>query len=301
MRVLVTGGTGFVGRAAAAALAARGHEVAVVSRAPGPGRVGWDEAPLSRELAASDAVLNLAGENLFARRWSARQKRELVASRVERTGYLARLAANARAAGRGPRAFVSASAVGYYGSFSGLPGDDPELGEDAPAGNGFLAALCRDWEGACEPARRGGMRVAVARIGVVLSPEGGALERMLLPFKLGLGGRWGSGRQVISWIHRADLAALLAHLIEREDAAGAFNAASPAPLPVGEFAGALGRALGRPALLPVPAVALRAALGEVAGVLLGGQRALPRRTTASGFDFRFPAVGEALADLFARR
>lgn len=304
MRVLITGGTGFVGRAVSEALVARGHQVVLVSRIPGPGRVTWDEALLSEELTTTDALLNLAGENLFAKRWSPVQKAKLVHSRVEKTDHIARLAANARQpgrGGRGPRCFVSASAVGYYGSFSGLPGDDPTLDEGSAAGSDFLAGLCRDWEAACEPARRGGLRVAVARIGVVLSPEGGALRRMLLPFKLGIGGRWGSGEQVLSWIHRADLAALLVHLLESEGACGAFNATAPEPIRVAEFAREFGRALGRPALLPVPAFGLRLAVGEVAEILLRGQRALPKRTLESGFRFRFAAAQDALADLFARR
>jgi uncharacterized protein (TIGR01777 family) len=277
MNVLLTGATGFVGSRLKTTLQGAGHAVTTVGRGPGSD-TGWDEAELSPAVAACDAIVHLAGENLFARRWSDEQKKKLVASRVDTTTTLARLAAR-----HGTRAFVSASAVGWYGAQG-----DQELDETAPRGTGFLADLCRDWEQATEAAAEAGVRTCRVRTGVVLGLEDGALAKMLTPFKLGVGGPLGSGRQQVSWIHLDDLCRIYLHLVEHERASGAFNGTAPNPVTMRELAKTLGSVLHRPALLPVPAPVLRIALGDVADVLLTGQRVLPRRTQESGFAFLHP-------------
>jgi uncharacterized protein (TIGR01777 family) len=279
MKVLVTGVTGFLGGHVARELEGAGHTVRGVSRRPDPARetCGWEEEDLGRAVAESDAVVHLAGENLFARRWSARQKAVIRSSRVESTALLARLVAE-----KGGGVLVSASAVGFYG-----PHGDEEVDEEAPAGTDFLAGVCRDWEAALAPATEAGVRVARARTGVVLG-DGGALARLLLPFKLGIGGPIGSGRQVFPWIHVGDCARLYRFLVESEGASGAYNATAPNAVTNRELARTLGRVLHRPAFLPLPGFALRLALGEVADVLLSGQRAVPRRAQAEGFAFEHP-------------
>jgi len=293
MRVLVTGGTGFVGTRLVELLGERGHEALVVSRRPGAA-FDWSEESLRRGVSASDAIVHLAGENLFARRWTTRQKRLLRASRIESTHRLALLAAEGGAETR-PRTFLCASAVGWYG-----PSDGRELTESSPHGAGFLAELCAEWEAATAPAAEVGVRTAVVRTGVVLGLGGGALAKMLLPFRLGLGGPLGDGRQWVSWIHRDDLCALFLHLLEHPGATGAFNGTAPGAVTMKDFARTLGRVLGRPAFLPAPAPALRLALGEVADVLLTGQRVVPRKALESGFAFAHPSLEPALRTLLGK-
>lgn len=290
MKVLLTGATGFVGSRLKPMLAAAGHEVTTVGRG-GASDLDWSDASLGRGVASCEAIVHLAGENLFARRWSDAQKQRLVASRVDTTRRLAALAAE-----HGVRVFACASAVGWYGARG-----DEELDESSPRGNGFLADLCRDWEQATERAAEAGVRVMRVRTGVVLGRGGGALSAMLPPFKLGVGGPLGSGRQWVSWIHLDDLCRLYVHLIEPERAVGAYDGTAPNPVRMRELAKTLGRVLHRPALFPVPAPMLRLALGEVADVLLTGQRVLPRRALASGFAFEHPVLGEALEDLLAAK
>jgi uncharacterized protein (TIGR01777 family) len=288
MRVLLSGGTGFVGSALRARLLAAGHATTLVGRARGA-ECDWSPEHLQRAAARSDAIVHLAGANLFARRWTRAYKQDLRDSRVGTTALLAALAGSCNV-----RSLLCASAVGYYGPH----GDEP-LDESAARGTGFLAELCADWEAACEPARRAGVRVAQLRMGLVLGRGGGALQRMLLPFRLGLGGPLGSGSQILSWIHLHDLTELFVHLLERPEQAGAFNATAPEPASMRDFAHALGHALRRPAFLPVPALPLRLAMGEVADVLLTGQRVLPQRALESGFAFRYPTLAGALADILS--
>jgi uncharacterized protein len=293
MRILLTGGTGFIGRALASALVTQGHAVTVLTRDPAraarvlppgvPAIAMPGELPPER---APDAVVNLAGENLGAHRWTPARKREFVDSRV---GTTRRLVAWLAGLPPAPRVLVSGSAVGYYGA----RGDEP-LAEDAPPGDEYQSRLCRDWEAEALRAEDAGVRVCCIRIGVVLAGDGGALAAMKTPFRLGLGGRLGSGLQWMSWIHRDDLVALIGWLLEGAAHRGAYNATAPEPVTNREFARALGAALRRPALLPVPAPLVRVLVGEMAHLLLTGQRVVPARARVEGFSFRYPALPEAL-------
>jgi len=287
MKVLLTGGTGFIGSHLRPALAARGHEVRIVSR--GQGDYGWTEESIRRGVRETDAIVHLAGEGIADRRWTEERKRILVDSRVRTTRLVA-----AAAAERKPRCLVSASAIGYYG-----PSEAEGLTEDAPPGDDFLAKLCVQWEASVAAARDAGVRVATPRFGVVLHPGGGALAKMLPAFRMFVGGPIGSGEQWMSWIHMADLVALLVFLLERDDARGPFNAVAPRPVRMKEFAHSLGRALGRPSLVPVPSLVPRLLLGEAASVVLTGQHVVPRRATDAGFRFAFPEIDAALRDLVA--
>jgi uncharacterized protein (TIGR01777 family) len=289
MKVLLTGATGFVGSRFAARLRERGHEPLEVSRRPGA-QYDWSPARLRAGVENADAIVHLAGENLAAKRWSERRKRELRASRVDTTRALAKLAAERR-----PSLFLSASAVGWYG-----PSDERELDERSPRGAGFLAELCAEWEESTEEALEAGVRTAVTRIGVVLGPGGGALAKMLPPFRLGVGGPVGNGRQWVSWIHREDLCSLFLWLLEHRECSGVFDATAPRPVTMRELAKTLGRVLHRPAILPAPAPLVRLALGEMADVLITGQRVLPRRALEAGFRFAYPELEPALAQILEK-
>jgi uncharacterized protein (TIGR01777 family) len=291
VKILLTGATGFIGSRFARLATARGHQILPVSRTPRAGALDWSPASLARGVAAADAIVHLAGENLFGKRWTERQKNVLIESRVEPTSQLARLAAERR-----PSAFVSASAVGYYG-----PSERQGLDEQAPSGNDFLATLCQRWEKATALAASAGVRTVITRFGIVLGREGGALKQMLPPFRLGIGGPIGSGRQWMSWIHADDVAGLLLFLLESESARGPYNVTAPQPSTMRDFARALGKVLHRPAVLPVPGFALKLALGEVADVLLSGQHVVPRRALEAGYQFRFPALEPALRDVLGQR
>jgi uncharacterized protein (TIGR01777 family) len=298
VKALVTGGTGFIGRALCAALG----EAVVLARDPArarslPGVVrahGWDA---SREippeaLDGAEAIFHLAGEPIAAGRLGAAQKRRALASRADGTRRV--VEALARAPAR-PAVLVAASAVGFYGSRG-----DEVLTEASPAGQGFLAELCQVWEDEARAAERLGVRVVSLRIGVVLGPGGGALARMVPPFRLGVGGRVGSGRQWVPWIHRADVVGLLLHAAATGALSGPLNATAPAPVTNAELTRALGRALHRPTVLPMPAAALRLLFGDLAEVLLSSQRAVPEAALRSGYRFRFEDVGAALRDALSR-
>lgn len=296
MHVLVTGGTGFIGRALCAALLARGDAVTVLTRDPAraravlpPGAAAVAELPA----AAPDAVVNLAGENLGAHRWTEARKRAFVDSRV---GTTRRLVEWMRGLPRRPAVLVSGSAVGYYGARG-----DAGLTEAEPPSAEFQSQLCRAWEEEAQRAEALGVRVCRIRIGIVLGPDGGALAAMKPAFMLGLGGWLGDGRQWMSWIHRADLVALVLWLLDGPGRAGAWNATAPQPATNREFARALGASLRRPALLPMPAPVVRLLVGEMAHLLLTGQKVLPARAQAEGFAFRFPEIGAALADVRGAR
>ena len=286
MRVLLTGGTGFIGSRLKTRLEGAGHDIRIVSRGPG-GDVTWEPDALRTAVGASDAVIHLAGENVFARRWGVQQKHRLRASRVDTTRLLAEAVADGR-----PRAFITASAIGYYGTSA----DQHFVVSDGP-GDDFLARLCVDWEAARQPALDAGVRTATVRIGVVQGLGDGALQKMLLPFKLGLGGPVGHGRQWVSWIHMEDLLAMLAWLLENEGTHGEYNGTAPNPVSNRELSKTLGRVLGRPVIFPLPGFVLRIVLGEVAGLVLGGQHVTPGRAVTEGFTFRFPEIEPALRNL----
>ena len=286
MRILLTGGTGFIGSRLRARLEGAGHTVRVVSRRPGAD-VAWEDGALPAAVGASDAVVHLAGEPLLGRRWSARQKERLRASRVDTTRRLAEAVADAK-----PRAFLTASAIGYYGTHA----DRRFTADDEPADD-FLGRVCAEWEAARQPALDAGVRTATVRIGVVQDPGGGALQKMLLPFRLGVGGPVGSGRQWISWIHMDDLLRMFEWLLDNEDAQGVYNGTAPRPVTNRELSKTLGRVLRRPAVFPVPGFVLRIALGEVSVLLTEGQHVTPGRALAGGFSFRFPEIEPALRDL----
>jgi hypothetical protein len=302
MKVVIAGGTGFLGRPLSHALAADGHEVVILTRALSRGPVGAPGRPVTwtpgdskgswtAELEGAGAVVNLAGESIGAKRWSIAQKQRILDSRLQATRALA--SAIARAA-RPPLAFISGSAVGYYG-----PLGDEIVTEDHPAGSDFLATVCEQWESAAVQGAGHATRVACIRTGLVLEKDGGALPRMLTPFMLGVGGPLGTGRQYWPWIHRADWISLVRWTIDRPLATGAINATSPAPVTNAEFTRALGRAVHRPAFMRAPAFALRLLLGEMAdGLLLSGQRAVPAQAERLGFRFQFADLDEALRVIF---
>lgn len=293
MNIAVAGGSGFLGRPLVERLVAQGHDVAVLSRNPAKVRAGrgvaWDpreQGPWTAELAQANVVINLAGENIGEGRWTEERKQRLVASRLDATRALVTAM---RANDGKPRTIVQASAVGYYG----LRGDE-ELDENAPRGSGFLAELVEKWESAAREAEELG-RLVVLRFGVILSKEGGALAKMLLPFRLGAGGPVGTGAQWMSWVEREDAIRAIEWAIEHDTARGVYNVTAPTPTRNRDFTGALGRALHRPAFMPAPAFALRLAFGEMADeVLLGGQRVVPRRLEGEGFRFTFPSIDIAL-------
>lgn len=294
MRVLISGSTGLIGSALAASLRDAGLETAVLVR-PGPAATGanvrWDPTGGTIDadaLAGFDAVVHLAGESISGR-WTRAKMDRILASRVQGTQTLCKALAALPEASR-PAVMVSASAIGYYGDRG-----DEILAENAGAGKMFLSDVCSQWEAATTPAAKAGIRVANARFGVVLSARGGALREMLTPFRMGLGGRIGSGRQYISWIARADAVAAIRWILDHSALAGPVNVASPNPVTNAEFAAALGRALHRPALMPTPAFAVRLAFGKMADeLLLASARVAPRKLLDSGFQFRYPALPEAL-------
>lgn len=302
MRVTVTGATGLIGRRLVAALARRGDEVTVLSRDPARARdvlgsgieaARWDalhEPAPSATLAGRDGVVHLAGEPV-AQRWSAAAKERI---RVSREAGTANLVAGLRSAEPRPRVLVSASAVGYYG-----PRGDEEVAETDPPGNDFLAEVCVAWERAAQAATELGMRVAIARTGVVLDPSGGALAKMLPPFRAGVGGPVAGGDQWMPWIHVDDLVGLYLAALDGDDWSGPLNGSSPNPATNRDFSKALGRALHRPALAPVPRFALRALYGEMEQIVTTGQRAVPRRARQLGFAFAHPELDEALRSALA--
>jgi uncharacterized protein (TIGR01777 family) len=307
MRVIITGGTGLIGQALSANLAADAHDVVILSRAPeratsvleGVRMERWDASTAEGWMPlveGADAIVNLAGSNLsgtgfFPSRWTDERKRLIRDSRVKAGEAI--VEAVAQAADK-PQVVIQASGVGYYGAHG-----DEILTEDAPAGNDYLASLAaQDWEPSTAAVEDMGVRRAIIRSGAVLDTKEGALPRLLLPFRLFAGGPMGSGKQWLSWIHREDEAAAIRFLIENERASGPFNLTAPAPSTNAEFGRTIGRMMGRPYWIPVPGFALRLAFGEVTGVVLEGQRAIPQRLLDLGFNFQFPDAEAALKDLF---
>jgi uncharacterized protein (TIGR01777 family) len=319
MRVTLTGASGLIGGALVAELARRGAELTVLSRAVAPAQeklsaaltehdetagppqaalevLEWDPlvgpAPVA-SLAGRDAVVHLAGESI-AQRWSSVARAKIRESRVRGTANLvaglAQLAPEAR-----PPVLLSASAIGYYGPCDGQP-----LDEDSPAGEDFLAQVCLEWERAAEGARELGVRVVQMRTGVVLDAAGGALAKMLPPFRLGLGGPVAGGRQFVSWVHPDDVVGIALGAIENQQLSGPINATAPQPVTNAGLARALGRALGRPAFLPVPGLALRLLYGKMASLITTGARVMPAKALVSGYRFRYTDIDEALRAALTR-
>lgn len=300
LKVAVTGSSGLVGTALVRFLRGRGDRVVrLVRQTPHDhyAEARWEPQTgvvEARALEGLDVLVHLAGESIANGRLTGDHQRRVRESRVRGTQGLARTLAAMDAP---PKTFVCASAVGYYGDRG-----DEELTEESPPGKGVLVEICREWEAACEPAREKGIRVVNLRTGLVLSAEGGALKRMLTPFRLGLGGRLGTGSQYMTWIVLEDLVHVIAFVMEREDLAGPVNAVAPQAVTNREFTEALARVLNRPALLPAPAFALRLVLGEMAdALLLASARVLPRRLEAGGFRFEHPELSEALRHVLGRK
>jgi hypothetical protein len=297
--VAVSGAGGLIGSALVSSLAAKGHRVfSLVRRAPRPGEdaLAWDPSSGAITPAGStvpDAVIHLAGESIVGLRWTAEKKRRIRESRVTATRLLVQTLTRLPTP---PAVLISASGIGYYGSRG-----DGVVTEDSRQGTGFLADLSRDWEAATATAIAQGIRVVQLRIGVVLSARGGALATMLTPFKLGLGGVIGDGAQWMSWIALDDVIGAIHHILATDALRGPVNAVAPAPVTNAEFTRTLGRVLGRPTLVPLPAFAARLALGQMADeLLLASQRVLPARLEASGYPFRHPTLEGALRAALGR-
>jgi len=295
-KVLISGSSGLVGSALLPRLTANGWQVTrlIRSDSAGPGQISWDPSrPIPPEsVSGFDAVIHLAGETI-AERWTARKKQAIRDSRVVGTRNIAE--ALAQAAKR-PALLLAASAVGFYGDRG-----DEVLNEESLGGQGFLAEVCRDWESATQPAVQAGIRTVMTRFGIVLSPSGGALAKMLPPFRLGLGGRVGSGRQWWSWVALDDVIGAIEYAMKTSTLAGPLNVVSPNPVTNREFTTSLASALSRPALFPMPAFAARAALGQMADeLLLASQRVEPAKLRASGYRFRRPDLDMALAAILKR-
>jgi uncharacterized protein (TIGR01777 family) len=296
VNITITGASGLIGRRLLKNLGAAGHALTVVSRhagtnvPPGVGVVAWDpmRGPAPEEAVRNaNVVIHLAGEPV-AQRWNEGTKRRIRESRVVGTRNLVQALANVRTT---PQTLVCASAVGYYGSRG-----DEELREDSAPANGYLAEVCVAWEKEAVAAEAFGMRVVRVRTGVALDASGGALQRMLTPFRMGAGGKLGDGKQWFPWIHLADLAAMFQFAVESE-VSGPLNGAAPIPVSNADFTQTLARVVHRPAIFPVPVFALKLLFGEMSEILLASQRVLPAAAEAAGFKFRFPELGGALEDL----
>ncbi|MCU0411421.1 MAG: TIGR01777 family oxidoreductase [Bacteroidetes bacterium] len=312
MDIVVVGGSGFIGRALIEELLPHGHKIVLTTRHPERGHeysradvriIRWDgrtAGALVRELEGSQAVVNLAGESIAARRWSSAQKERILRSRLDPAQALVETIMGSE---NGPRILVNASAVGYYGD---VP--EGEITEDSPPGRGFLAEVCNSVEKAVldrglSPLGPlgGGLRICLIRTGIALSPHAGALQKLLLPFRCFIGGPLGSGQQWMPWIHIADVVRSIRFLLEHPTAAGPFNLTAPNPVRMNEFARTLGRVLNRPSIIPAPGFALKLLLGEMAGpLLLEGQRAIPHRLQQLGYSFKFSILEEALLDLLRK-
>lgn len=301
MRILITGGTGFVGRRLVERALAANHEVMVISRDPERARrklpdsvrIGDDATDFVS--AAPEAIVNLAGEPIADRRWSDPQKTRLVESRRHATRDVVALCEQLAAQDRAPRVLVSGSAMGYYGDQG-----DRDVTEETPPHDEFAHRLCAAWEKEALKAEAYGVRVACLRTGLVLDAGGGTLAKMMPAFKFGLGGRLGDGRQYMPWIHREDLVGAIEFLLAEESLAGAFNGSAPQPVTNAEFTRAMGRHLQRPTRLCVPAPLLKLGLGEMSRLLLTGARMRPVRLQEAGFTFRYPTLDDALAAIVSR-
>ncbi len=293
MNILITGGTGFIGSALVANLSQQGHSITVLSRNPGSVTklcgTGVNAVGSLKELTPEDSwqvIINLAGAPIFDRRWTAGRKQTIRDSRIKLTEQLVAYLAGMTVK---PELLISGSAIGYYGSQG-----DVMLTEQSATTEDFPQQLCRDWENAALAAEQFGVRVCLIRTGLVIANGGGILQRMLAPFRLGLGGRLGDGKQWMSWIHRQDWIAIAQLMIADASMRGAYNATAPNPVTNNEFSKVLAQHLSRPALLPVPAWLLKKLLGEMSELVLGSQRVMPERLLAAGFTFQYPDLNSAL-------
>jgi len=300
-KIIITGATGLIGRKLSQKLTEAGHQIIVFSRNASSAKnilkkdytyIDWDYRNSDKwieSISTADVIVHLAGINLFAKRWNKKFKEEILASRKETTKALVDAVKLSQAK---PEVFVSASAVGYYGDCG-----DKLLDENSPAGNDFLAEVCKVWEAEAAEVEQAGVRRVSVRTGIVLSKEDGALKRMLLPFRLFVGGPLGNGKQWFPWIHIDDIVGIYFHAIENQNLNGAVNAASPNICTMKEFAKTLGKVLHRPSLFPVPELALKIAIGEAGKVVLMSQRVKVNKLLESGYKFKFENLEEALRNL----
>ncbi len=290
MKILVTGSTGLVGSSLVPYLTTGGHEVVRLVRGTSEDGIRWDPAKgeiETEKLEGFDAVVHLAGENIAGGRWNDARKKRILDSRVDGTALLAGALAKLQ---NKPKALICASAIGFYGDRG-----DQVLGEEATPGEGFLSDVCVAWENAAEPARAAGIRTVHLRIGVILASDGGALGKMMLPFKLGVGGVLGSGEQYMSWVALDDVVGMIHHAIETDSLDGAVNAVAPTPVTNREYTKTLGKVLSRPTIFPIPAFGARLAFGEMSDALMmASTRVVPTRLEKEGYDFRFPELEGAL-------
>lgn len=299
MNIVVAGGTGFIGSSVVRLLSLQGHDVVVLTRNPEKDTltpdvqlVRWDGATQGdwvAQVRGADAVINLSGESIGAGRWTSSRKDRLLGSRVNSARALLEAL---RTGQKRPSVFINSSAVGYYG-----PVEEGEVTEDHAGGEGFLADLCLRWEQEAMAVGELGIRVVILRTGVVIGEGGGALDRMLLPFRLFAGGPIGTGKQWFPWVHRDDVAGVIVFALENPAVSGAVNVVAPGIVDMKRFCAALGAALSRPSWLPVPPLALRALLGEMSGMILTGQRAVPSKLLGLGYTFRYPELAPALASV----
>lgn len=297
-QILITGGTGFIGTYLGERLMRDGHYLTIITRSPekyteesskNQRYISWN-SDLVSEMEKTEVVINLAGENLFGKRWTDEVKKQLYNSRIDTTKKLVDAMKESE---NPPELLISASGVNYYGD-SG----DAVLDEESPAGDDFLANLCLEWEKEAQKAKEADIRVAIARLGIVLEEDGGMVEKMKLPFQLFAGGALGSGKQYISWIHMQDLCEALEFPINNKELSGAFNACSPNPVIMNELAEAMGKVLNRPSVFRVPELVLKMALGEASAPVVGSVRVQPKVLQNSGFEFQFEDIEYALADIF---
>ncbi len=299
MNILISGGTGLIGGALSVYLSANGHKVAIISRTPQktpeshePREISWDELGDSRNFfgeSGVDGIINLAGENLGSGRWTAAKKKRILQSRLSASDKLVNAI---RQSGNKPSLFIQSSAIGYYGTDR-----EQQFDESSPAGNDYLAGVAQQWESSSSVVEDFGLRRVVIRTGVVLSTHSGALARLLLPFRLFLGGPLGSGNQWISWIHLDDVVRAIAHVINEPSISGAINLTAPNPVTNAEFGRAIADVIGRPYWLPVPGFALKTILGEMSVMVLKGQKVIPGKLVETGFEFSYPDLKDALQNL----
>lgn len=305
MKIVITGATGFIGKPLVSKLSAARHHLILLTRDPALSPwhatpklqvLQWDGRSTGKWPAAfegADAVINLAGESIAAKRWTPGQKEKLLKSRIDATRTMVQAI---KASKVKPKVLINGSAVGFYGSV-----EQGDVTEETPRGQGFLAGLCDVWEKETEPLKDFGVRVVLLRTGVVLERGGGALAKMEFPFKIFAGGPLGAGQQWFPWIHRDDELGLIEFALTHENISGPLNAVAPSPLTMTDFCKALGRALHRPSWAPVPALVLKILLGEMSEMLLTGQKALPHKALQAGYVFKYPTVDQALAAIYKHR